>query len=42
MRQAEARGLPFLFGPRLTKNVRRMSEKLSGREGVNAGQGFRA
>jgi len=40
MREAEARGLPYLFKLRLTKNVRRMIEKLSGREWVNAGQGF--
>jgi hypothetical protein len=40
MRVAEARGLPYLFKLRLTKNVRRMTEKLSGREWVNAGQGF--
>ena len=29
MREAEARGLPFLFKLRLTKNVKRMIEKLS-------------
>ena len=40
MREAEARGLPYLFKLRLTKNVRRMIEKLSGREWVDAGQGF--
>ena len=40
MREAEARGLPYLFKLRLTKNVRRMIEKLSGPEWVNAGQGF--
>jgi Transposase DDE domain group 1 len=40
MREAEARGLPYLFKLRLTKNVRRMIEKLSGREWVNTGQGF--
>jgi len=40
MREAEARLLPYLFKLRLTKNVRRMIEKLSGREWVNAGQGF--
>ena len=40
MREAEARGLPFLFKLRLTKNVKRMIEKLSAREWVNAGQGF--
>jgi len=36
----KARRLPYLFKLRLTKNVRRMIEKLSGREWVNAGQGF--
>ena len=40
MREAEARRLPYLFKLRLTKNVRRMIEKLSGREWINAGQGF--
>jgi len=40
MREAEARRLPYLFKLRLTKNVRRMIEKLSGREWVSAGQGF--
>ncbi len=40
MREAEARGLRYLFKLRLTKNVKRMIEKLSGREWVNAGQGF--
>ena len=40
MREAEARGLPFLFKLRLTKNVKRMIEKLSAREWVNAGQDF--
>jgi len=40
MREAEARRLPYLFKLRLTKNVRRMIEKLSEREWVNAGQGF--
>ena len=40
MREAEARRLPYLFKLRLTRNVRRMIEKLSGREWVNAGQGF--
>jgi hypothetical protein len=40
MREAEARGLPYLFKLRLTKNVLRMIEKLSGPEWVNAGQGF--
>ncbi len=43
MREAEARGLPFLFKLRLTANVKRMIEKLaSAREWVNAGQGFEA
>ena len=40
MREAEARKLPYLFKLRLTRNVRRMIEKLSGREWVSAGQGF--
>ena len=40
MREAEARRLPYLFKLRLTRNVRRMIEKLSAREWVNAGQGF--
>ena len=41
MREAEARRLPYLFKLRLTKNVRRMIEKLaSAREWVDAGQGF--
>ncbi len=40
MREAEARRLPYLFKLRLTRNVRRMIEKLSGREWVSAGQGF--
>ena len=40
MREAEARRLPYLFKLRLTKNVKRMIEKLSGREWINAGQGF--
>jgi hypothetical protein len=40
MREAEARRLPYLFKLRLTKNVRRMIEKLSAHEWVNAGQGF--
>ena len=40
MREAEARRLAYLFKLRLTKNVRRMIEKLSGREWVNAGLGF--
>ena len=42
MREAEARGLPYLFKLRLTKNVKRMIEKLSAREWVDAGQGFEA
>ena len=42
MRGAEARGLPYLFKLRLTKNVKRMIEKLSAREWVDAGQGFEA
>ncbi len=40
MREAEARRLPYLFKLRLTRNVRRMIEKLSGRDWVAAGQGF--
>ena len=43
MREAEARGLPFLFKLRLTANVKRMIEKLAeAREWVDAGQGFEA
>ena len=43
MREAEARGLPYLFKLRLTANVKRMIEKLAGaREWVCAGQGFEA
>ena len=42
MREAEMRELPYLFKLRLTKNVTRMIEKLSGRDWVNAGQGFEA
>jgi hypothetical protein len=43
MREAEARGLAYLFKLRLTKNVKRMIEKLSGEcEWVDAGQGFEA
>src|SRR5208283_1853066 len=43
MREAEARQLPYLFKLRLTKNVKRMIEKLaSSREWVDAGQGFEA
>src|SRR5271166_6483363 len=40
MRAAEARRLAYLFKLRLTKNARRMIEKLSGREWIAAGQGF--
>ena len=43
MREAEARGLAFLFKLRLTANVKRMIEKLAGaREWVCAGEGFEA
>jgi hypothetical protein len=43
MRQAEGRGLPYLFKLRLTKNVKRMIAKLANeREWVGAGQGFEA
>ena len=43
MCEAEARKLPFLFKLRLTRNVKRMIEKLaSAREWVDAGQGFEA
>jgi len=43
MREAETRGLAFLFKLRLTANVKRMIEKLaSAREWVDAGQGFEA
>jgi len=43
MREAEARGLPFLFKLRLTANVKRMIEKLAGDcEWENAGAGFEA
>ena len=43
MREAEARGLAYLFKLRLTKNVKRMIEKLaSEREWMDAGQGFEA
>ena len=43
MREAEARRLPYLFKLRLTRNVKRMIEKLaSAREWVDAGQGFEA
>ena len=39
-REAEARGLPYLFKLRLTKNVKRMIIRLSQRDWVDAGQGF--
>jgi hypothetical protein len=43
MREAEARGLAYLFKLRLTKNVKRMIEKLANeRDWVDAGQGFEA
>src|SRR5208283_4484120 len=43
MREAEARGLPYLFKLRLTRNVRRMIEKLAcARAWAYAGQGFEA
>ena len=43
MREAEARGLPYLFKLRLTTNVKRTIERLSRqREWTNAGQGFEA
>jgi hypothetical protein len=43
MREAEGRELPFLFKLRLTRNVKRMIEKLAfAREWVDAGQGFEA
>ena len=43
MREAEARGLAYLFKLRLTKNVKRMIAKLANeREWVDAGQGFEA
>jgi hypothetical protein len=43
MREAEARGLPYLFKLRLTKNVVRMIEKLSkAQEWVYVGHGFQA
>ena len=43
MAEAEARGLPYLFKLRLTKNVKRMIAKLANeREWVDAGQGFEA
>ena len=37
MREAEARRLPYLFKLRLTKNVKRMIEKLSGRDQRRSG-----
>jgi hypothetical protein len=43
MREAEARGLAYLFKLRVTKNVARMIEKLdAAREWIYAGQGFEA
>jgi Transposase DDE domain group 1 len=43
MREAEQRGLPYLFKLRLTANVKRMIERLSTqREWTNAGQGWQA
>lgn len=43
MREAETRGLPYLFKLRLTKNVTRMIEKLgAAREWVYVGHGFQA
>ena len=43
MREAEARGLPYLFKLRLTKNVERMIERLdAARDWVYAGHGFQA
>jgi hypothetical protein len=43
MREAEARGLPYLFKLRLTKNVARMIEKLgAAREWIYVGHGFQA
>ena len=43
MREAEARGLAYLFKLRLTKNVKRMIAKLANeREWVDTGQGFEA
>jgi Transposase DDE domain group 1 len=43
MREAEARGLPYLLKLRLTANVKRMIEKLSASPAwVDAGQGFEA
>ncbi len=43
MREAEARGVPYLFKLRLTANVKRMIERLSRqRTWIDAGQGFEA
>jgi hypothetical protein len=43
MAKAEARGLPYLFKLRLTKNVRRMIEKLAQTANwIDAGAGFEA
>jgi Transposase DDE domain group 1 len=43
MREAEARGLPYLFKLRLTKNVKRLIERLSGQSAwVEAGCGYEA
>ena len=43
MREAEQRGLAYLFKLRLTANVKRMIERLSTqREWTNAGQGWQA
>ena len=43
MREAEARGLPYLFKLRLTKNVTRMIEKLgAAHDWVYVGHGFQA
>jgi hypothetical protein len=43
MAKAEARGLPYLFKLRLTKNVRRMIEKLAQTaDWIDAGAGFEA
>jgi len=43
MREAEQRGLAYLFKLRLTANVKRMIERLSTqREWANTGQGWQA
>jgi hypothetical protein len=42
MREAETRGISYLFKLRLTTNVKRMIAKLSERDWVDAGQGFEA